>query len=211
LAAGSATYFALLFVLALHLQQGLGRSPAYSGLILVPWVAAFGVAGPVLGRLGARTRHRAAAVGGLVLAAGFGGLAAASATDGAGSTPVLAVLLAVGGLGWGAAFSGTLAQLTDVVADEHAADVSGLFQTTLRIGGVVGVAVFGSLYLQLVGPSPAACSEAFVVTASVLAVVALLAAAFGFGATTVLLRARPGARTGARRTSSGSRSVRARD
>jgi hypothetical protein len=39
------TYFALLFVLALYLQQGLGKGPAYSGLAMVSWVAAFGVAG----------------------------------------------------------------------------------------------------------------------------------------------------------------------
>jgi hypothetical protein len=39
------TYFAVLFTLALYLQQGLGRSPLYSGLALLPWVAAFGVAG----------------------------------------------------------------------------------------------------------------------------------------------------------------------
>jgi hypothetical protein len=32
-------------VLAVHLQQGLGRSPLYCGPALVSWVAAFGAAG----------------------------------------------------------------------------------------------------------------------------------------------------------------------
>src|SRR5439155_264960 len=38
--AQASTYFATLFVLALYLQRGLGRSPLYSGLALVSWVAA---------------------------------------------------------------------------------------------------------------------------------------------------------------------------
>jgi hypothetical protein len=49
-AIATATYFAVLFTLALYLQQGLGKSAAYSGLALVSWVAAFGIPGPVLGR-----------------------------------------------------------------------------------------------------------------------------------------------------------------
>ena len=48
--ARTSTYFAMLFVLAQYLQQGLGRSATYSGLILVSWVAAFGVAAPVTRR-----------------------------------------------------------------------------------------------------------------------------------------------------------------
>jgi hypothetical protein len=42
----------VLFTLALYLQQGLGKSPACSGLALVSWVAAFGIPGPVLARRG---------------------------------------------------------------------------------------------------------------------------------------------------------------
>jgi MFS family permease len=181
--ATGASYFGLLFVLAVYLQQGLGRSPTYSGLILVPWVAAFGLAGPVLGRFGARTRHRAAAVGALLLAAGFGGLGALSAVGGAGSTPALAVLLGIGGLGWGAAFSGILSLLTDGVTEQHAAEVGGLFQTTLRIGGVLGVAVFGGLYLAMPTSWPSASTQAFTVTAAAFAATALLGAAAAHGAT----------------------------
>jgi predicted MFS family arabinose efflux permease len=70
-AAGTATYFAVLFTLALYLQQGLGKSAAYSGLALVSWVAAFGVPGPVLGRFPGRVRALAAPAGSLLLAAGW--------------------------------------------------------------------------------------------------------------------------------------------
>src|SRR5271166_5840292 len=45
LLAATGTYYALLFTLAQYLQQGLGDSPLVSGLALVPWVAAFGLAG----------------------------------------------------------------------------------------------------------------------------------------------------------------------
>jgi MFS family permease len=69
--AATGTYFAMLFTLALYLQQGLGKSAAYSGAALLSWVAAFGVPGPVLGRLPARARALAAPAGSVLLAAGF--------------------------------------------------------------------------------------------------------------------------------------------
>ena len=147
-AAARATYLGLLFVLALHLQQGLGRSPTYSGLAVVPWVAAFGVAGPILGRAGARAGRMAAPIGSIVVAAGFLGIAA-GAMSGVGAEPLLMISLAVGGLGYGAAFSGTLSHLTSAVTDRHAADLSGMFNTTLQVGGAIGVAVFGTVYLDL--------------------------------------------------------------
>ena len=55
-AAATATYYALLFTLALYLQQGLGRSPLVSGLTLVSWVAAFGLAGQIVRRVPERRR-----------------------------------------------------------------------------------------------------------------------------------------------------------
>ena len=152
-AAGTATYFAVLFTLALYLQQGLGKSAGYSGLALVSWVAAFGLPGPVLGRLAGRARALAAPAGSLILAAGFAGLAAcllAGNTNGI----VLITLLGVAGLGLGTAFTGMLSHLTSSVsgehAGEHAAALSGLFNTATRAGGVIGTAAFGTLYLALV-------------------------------------------------------------
>jgi MFS family permease len=156
-AASTGTYFAMLFTLALYLQQGLGRSAAYSGLALVSWVAAFGIPGPVLGRLPARLHRLAAPAGCGVLAAGFGGIAIAllaGATGGA----LLMTLLGVAGLGLGLSFTAILKHLTGLVGGRHAADISGLFNTTTRVGGVIGVAVFGTAYFWLVphpGASPA--------------------------------------------------------
>jgi predicted MFS family arabinose efflux permease len=64
------SYYALLFTLAQYLQTGLGDSALVSGLILVPWVAAFGLAGPLTRRLPARTAPMVPAAGCLLLAAG---------------------------------------------------------------------------------------------------------------------------------------------
>jgi len=168
------TYFAVLFTLALYLQQGLGKSAAYSGLALVSWVAAFGIPGPVLGWLPARLRTLAAPAGAVILAAGFGGLAAslyASDTSG----PLLMTMLGVAGLGLGATFTGMLSHLTSSVAGEHAASISGLFNTTTRAGGVLGTAAFGTVYLALVH-HPGQAVHGFATVNLALAATALTAA-----------------------------------
>jgi EmrB/QacA subfamily drug resistance transporter len=176
-AATRATYFAILFVVALYLQQGLGKSPLYSGLAVVPWVAAFGITGPLLGRVPPRVRRLAAPAGALVLAASFMGIALSVRADAADGVALL-VLLGIGGLGYGAAFSATLSHLTNAVTnDRHAADMSGLFNTTLQIGGVLGVAVFGTTYLNLVtGAGAARAEHGFTVVTLALAATGLAAA-----------------------------------
>ncbi|MEU4346703.1 MFS transporter [Streptomyces sp. NPDC023838] len=166
-----AGYFALLFVLALYLQQGLGKSAVYAGLVPIAWVATFALVGPVLGRTGARMTKLAAPVGGLLMAVAFAGVAA-----GAQGTGWLIVLLGIGGVGYGAAFSGTLARLTESVEARYAPDVSGLFNTTLQVGGTMGVAVFGTVYLGLVERSGDP-GDAFGMTNAILALVSLTAAA----------------------------------
>lgn len=148
-AATTATYFAVLFTLALYLQQGLGKSAAYSGLALVSWVAAFGIPGPALGRFPARVRAFAAPAGAVILAAAFIGIAAGLHAGDTGGLPLM-TLLGVAGLGLGTSFTGMLSHLTNSVTGEHAAAISGLFNTTTRAGGVIGTAAFGAVYLALV-------------------------------------------------------------
>jgi MFS family permease len=178
-----AVYFALLFVLALYLQQALGRGAAYSGLLLIAFMVTFGVTGPVLGRAGARVKKLTAQAGCLVLAAAFTAMAA-----GAQSTGWLVCLLAVAGLGYGGAFTGVLGHLTESVGPEYAADVSGLFNTTLQVGGTMGTAVFGTAYLALLARSTP--PEAFGVTNAALAIVAVVSAVL----ITLALNAKPDAR-----------------
>jgi MFS family permease len=176
-AAATATYFAEMFTLALYLQQGLGKSAAYSGLALVSWVAAFGIPGPVLGRVPARLRSVAAWAGPLIMAAGFGGLAAGLRAGDTSGT-MLIILLGVAGLGLGTGFTGMLSHLTGSVTGEHAAGISGLFNTVTRAGGVIGTAVFGTLYLTLARQSGAAHAvHGFAAVNLALAATALAAAA----------------------------------
>jgi MFS family permease len=174
-AVATATYFAILFTLALYLQQGLGKSPAYSGLALVSWVAAFGIPGPVLGRFPARARALAAPAGSLILAAGFAALAA-SLLAGDTSGVTLMALLGVAGLGLGIGFTGMLSHLTGSVSGEHAAALSGLFPTATRAGGVIGTAAFGTVYLALVH-HPGQAVHGFAVLTLALAATAMAAAA----------------------------------
>jgi MFS family permease len=161
-----AVYFAILFVLAVYLQEARGKSATYSGLLLIAFVVAFGLTGPVLSRAGARVKKLAAQTGGLLLAAAFAGMAA-----GAQSTAWLIILLAIAGAGYGGAWSGVLEHLTQSVGPQYAPDVSGLFNTTLQVGGTMGTAVFGTVYLALLARGTP--QDAFSVTSAALAVVSV--------------------------------------
>jgi MFS family permease len=172
------TYYALLFTIAQYLQQDLGYSPAVSGLTLVPWVAAFGLAGQLVRRLPARAARRSPVVGCLLLSAGYAAIAAA--TLGAHpSEPLLLVLLGIGGLGLGMQFSALIAHLTATVPVRYAADISGVSTTLMQIGGAVSVAAFGTLYLGLATHT----TSAFGVTAAAFTVTALVASLAAYRAT----------------------------
>lgn len=182
-ATATATYFAILFVLALYLQRGLGASPAYSGLALVSWVAAFGVAGPILGRLSSARQRLAPAMGAAVMAVAFAGIASSLLAGNTGGAALM-TFLGLGGFGLGTNFSGTLNHLTGVVSTRFAPDISGLANTTSRIGGVIGVAVFGTAYLAMAPePGPATAIAGFSVVALALSGAALAAAAMAYLAT----------------------------
>jgi predicted MFS family arabinose efflux permease len=137
------TYYALLFTLAQYFQSGLARSALASGLILVPWVAAFGVAGQVARRLPPRLAAHLPVVGYLVLATAYLAIAAALL---AGRSPdvVLGVLLALGGFGLGTGFATMIGRLTSAVPTRYAPDISGVSTTVLQIGGAIGVAASGA-------------------------------------------------------------------
>jgi MFS family permease len=178
-AAATSTYYALLFTLALYLQQGLGRSPLVSGLTLVSWVAAFGAAGQIVRRLPARVGPRAAPAGCLLLAGAYVALSA-SLFGGRHPEALLVVLLGAGGLGLGIQFSAMIAHLTNAVSTRYAPDISGVTTTTMQIAGAVGVAAFGSAYLGLA--SDAGATHAFAVVTAAFAAIAVLAALLAHGA-----------------------------
>lgn len=171
-AATSATYFSMLFVLALFLQQGLGTSPLFAGLALVAWVAAFGLAAPALRVAPAGARSSAARLGALAMALSFVLLGAAS-LGGQPSAAALVGALGVGGFGFGVVTAALLEQLMAAVPTEQAADLSGLYSASSQVAGVVGVATFGTTYLAL---GPLGAPAAFAATCGAMSLASLAAA-----------------------------------
>jgi MFS family permease len=141
-------YFALLFVLALYVQIGLGESALVSGLSLMGWAVAFGLAGPVYPRLPHRMMRVSGPLGGLVMALAFAGTAIIASLH-IGIGPLFIILLACGGFGWGTFSTAMTAQLSAIVAPEHVPDLSGVLATAPPLAAVVGIAIFGSIYLAL--------------------------------------------------------------
>jgi MFS family permease len=175
------TYYALLFTLAQYLQQGLGRSPFVSGLTLVPWVAAFGLAGQIVRRLPERARPILPSAGCALLAAAYVAISIALFGHRHGEA-LLLVLLAAGGLGLGLQFSALIAQVANAVPVRYAPDISGISTTLMQIGGTIGVAAFGTLYLGLVS-GPGDPTHAFALVTAVLAAAAVIAAAAAYRST----------------------------
>lgn len=143
----SGTYFALLFVLALYLQGGLHKGPAYSGFAMVVWVAAFGLAGPILPRL-RRGVRRMPVIGCLVLAVGYLSVLAYLLLGGL-AGPLLFALLGIGGLGLGISANTLIGAVTSSMPQQYAADLSGVVATNAQLSGALGVALAGSTYAAL--------------------------------------------------------------
>ncbi len=175
----SGGYFALLFTLAQYLQQGLGRSVLVSGLTLVPWVAAFGLAGQVVRRLPTHLVKSAPAAGCMLLAAAYATISAVLFVD-QHSEALLIVLLAIGGFGLGIQFSSTIGHLTGSVPTDYAPDISSVTSTTSQIGGALGVAAFGTLYLSL---NPSGATQSFAIVTAALAGITLLSTVAAYIAT----------------------------
>jgi MFS family permease len=173
------TYFTLLFVLALYVQNGLGESALVSGLSLILWVLSYGVAGPIYPRLPQRIAILCGPLGALVTAAAFGATALAAALHAADGW-LLAVLLGGGGFGFGLLQTALTTQLTSAIPKERAPDLSGVIATTVPLCAVIGIATYGSVYIELAAPGgPEAAMHGFAIVNALFAVTAALAALTG--------------------------------
>jgi MFS family permease len=142
------------FTLALHLQDGLGFSPLRAGLTFAPAAAAFALVSLNWRRTPA-SWHGALIIGGFVA---FGAAMAAMAEVlRAGGTGGVALYLigTLSGAGMAAAFGPLMTRVLLRVPVELAADATGVVVTVNQIGLLVGVAAFGTLYLNLAGRLPA--------------------------------------------------------
>lgn len=172
LSLATATYFALLFTVAQYEQAGLGRSAITSGLILVPWVAAFGLAGHVNRVAPAAIAARLPVIGGVLLTLAY---LAISLTlfAGVASDADLAVLFALGGLGLGINFTTHIGHLMNAVPPGYAADISGVTSTVTQVFGALGVAGLGGLYLAAsTSPGAGPAAHGFAVTALAFTIIA---------------------------------------
>jgi MFS family permease len=148
-----------LFSLALELQDALGESPLRAGLTFVPCGVAFALVSLNWRRLPARYHEGLAMTGFVLTAAGllWSGLLIRS---GDAPGPWLYVALAVAGGGMAAAFGVLMTRVLSRVPVALAADASGVVVTVNQLGIVVGIATFGTLYLNLAGRLPAAAVSA---------------------------------------------------
>ena len=187
------------FTLALHLQDGLGYSALRAGLTFAPTAAAFALVSLNWRRLPARYHEQLPMAGFVVTGASLVWAGLLLHSGGAGGT-WLYVALAVTGGGMAGAFGALMGRVLSRVPVAIAADASGVIVTVNQLGIVVGIAAFGSLYLNLAGKLPAAVSahqlSAFTLSSghAYLAVSAALAALAVTGAALALTHARQAAR-----------------
>ena len=139
-----AAVLGVFFVLSVFLQQVLGYSALRTGVAQLPLALAIVLAASLTGPLAARFGNRSVLTAALVtMAAGLGWLALAP-VQATFTVDLLGPTLLVG-TGLGAAFvTLTVAVLSDTSAST-AGLVSGLVSTAQQIGGVVGLALLGTL------------------------------------------------------------------
>ncbi|MEV5784689.1 MFS transporter [Streptomyces sp. NPDC052287] len=180
--ATSTLFFAVMngvmITVVLHLELGLHRGPLTAGLTLLPWSAGLAVASWAAGaylvpRYGTRVMHAGVAT----VAVGLAGAVLAYRSAPLDTYPAaLPFALAVAGLGTGlftppfftAALSGVGAQETGSAA--------GLLNAVQQLGGTLGVAVVGGVYLAGDGTPRGAAQAALGTAGAVLAATAVAAA-----------------------------------
>ncbi|SEN74076.1 MFS transporter [Actinacidiphila rubida] len=171
------TFSGFLFVCALHFQGALRYGPERAGLLFVPLVVAFGLGGLYWRRLPAWLHPALPVAGLLATALGYGGLALLQRGGGQAGVAV-ETALAVVGLSSGVAYGPLFGLALGRVGAADAADASGLMNTVIQLGQVLGVSVIGTLFLSRVAlpAASAASGRALSVATWVVAAVSVLAA-----------------------------------
>jgi len=149
-----------LFAFALQLQDGFGESALRAGLTFAPAAVTFALVSLNWRRLPARF-HAPLPMAGFVVN-GLGllalGLLFHSGATSDGHSFWAYAASAVAGAGMAAAFGPLMTRVLSRVPVAIAADASGVIVTVNQIGIVVGVATFGTLYLNLAGRLPSSAS-----------------------------------------------------
>jgi EmrB/QacA subfamily drug resistance transporter len=158
------TLFGALFLLTQILQLVLGWSTVKAGLGALPFAVTVGVTSPLAAELAKRVGTKIPVVAGLLLmAAGLAHMGGATVDSGYGHFVVATVLMAAG---MGLAMAPATESIMGALPPEQAGVGSAVNDTTREIGGVMGVAILGSIanagYVSNLGdatshlPAPAA-------------------------------------------------------
>ncbi|MFP5347311.1 MAG: MFS transporter [Actinomycetes bacterium] len=147
-------FTSIFFILALHLQNGLGYSPLLAGLALTPFAAGSSVAAALGGRNAVRF-GRPLVVIGLVLV--VVGLLATDVVlgrvDGGSAGWAIAAPMLVGGIGSGLVISPNVTLTLAEVPVARAGTAGGMLQTGQRMGTAAGIALVGSVYFAALASS----------------------------------------------------------
>ena len=155
------------FAVTLHLQGALGFSALDAGLAGAPAAVAIYVVSMRWRKLPAKVYPWLIVSGFVIVAASSFALAAVLHT---GTTGGLArwILQAVNGTGIGLAYSPLLGLMLSRIPVRDAADASGVISTTAQLSQVVGIATFGTLFLNLLA-QPRLQSSAHAITVVMIA------------------------------------------
>ena len=181
-----ASYGGFLFTFTQHLQLGLRDSPLQAGLTFVPMALGFALSSLNWRRLPVAWHQLVIPAGCVVAVVGYS-LTAIAASGGGDGGLLLPVALFVAGFGQGMAQSPILTVSLSKVAPQDAADASGVLTTVIQLGLVLGVATFGTVFLnQAALPGTQPTVGAITLTLALI-VVALVGCAV---ASTAMIRAR---------------------
>ncbi|MFG3287475.1 MFS transporter [Streptomyces sp. NPDC048179] len=136
-----------LFALTLHVQSGLGYSALRAGLTFAPTAVVFGAVALTWRRWPASWQRLLTPAGFALAALGVAGVGLAFHGGGDGGAWLYLAYAGVGA-GLALAFSPTLTGALATVRPEDAADASGLLATVTQLGQLIGVAAFGTLFLN---------------------------------------------------------------
>jgi MFS transporter, DHA2 family, methylenomycin A resistance protein len=132
-----------LFLMSLYLQDVRGYSALGTGLALLPEAALLSVASAVSGRIMARTGPRPPMLVGLLLGgAGLLGLVAAGAHS---SYALLVAPMAAAGFGMALTMPAATAAVIEAAPSDRGGIASGVINAARQAGGVLGIALLGSL------------------------------------------------------------------
>jgi MFS family permease len=143
-------YAGFLFSVTLHLQNGLRFSPLHAGLTFAAYASGFAAASLTWTRARAALRPWLPVLGPGAMAVALVGVGLLGRNGGWPAAATLP-LLALGGAGHAWGFSPLASRLSGTVRNEQVADLSGLLYTASLLGGVVGIAAFGGIYLGTAG------------------------------------------------------------